>query len=190
MGALPAQIVLADDVERRIAEFWKRVDAMGPSDLLTAGDLGGWALNVIERDPGAGITVADFRGQTAAMQEGFDRAGAGLPPGTPLSSDVEARIARFWQRMDALGQTDLITATDLGQWAMNVIDRDPNKRIRVGDFRVSTAGMQGGFDHARSLPRPVTPPPSPSPTRTPVPTATPTPTPTRTATPTPTLSTR
>ena len=38
------------------------------------------------------ITVADFRGQTAAMQEGFDRAGAGLPPGTPLSSDVEVEL--------------------------------------------------------------------------------------------------
>jgi hypothetical protein len=190
MLALPAQIVLADDVERRIADFWKRVDAMGPSDLLTAGDLGGWALNVIERDPGAGITVADFRAQAAGMQDGFDRAGAGLPPGIPLSSDVEARIARFWQRIDALGQTDVITATDLGQWAINVIDRDPNKRIRVGDFRVSTAGMQDGFDHARSLPRPVTPPPSATPTRTPVPTATPTPTPTRSATPTPTPSSR
>jgi hypothetical protein len=180
---LPAQNAAADDVERRIAEFWKRVDAQGPSDLLTAADLGGWALNVIERDPGAGITVADFRAQAEGMQAGFDRAGTGIPPGAPLSSDVEGRIALFWQRVDALGAAGLLTAADLGQWAINVIERDPNKRIRVGDFRVSTAGMQGGFDRARTLPRPATP--IPTPTRAPTATATPTATPAATPTPTP-----
>ncbi|MBI2982912.1 MAG: hypothetical protein HYY42_01780, partial [Chloroflexi bacterium] len=137
--AAPRHQASADDVEQRIAEFWKRVDALGPSDVLTAADLGQWALNVTERDPGAGITVADFRAATAAMQAAFDRAGIGVPPGTPKSADVEERIARFWQKLDALGPADVVSAADLGQWALNVTDRDPNKRIRVDDFRASTA---------------------------------------------------
>lgn len=157
---LPRQPALADDVEQRIAEFWKRVDALGPADHLGATDLGQWALNVSERDPGAGISVADFRASTAGMQSALDRASAGIPPGSPKSPDVEERIARFWQRVDTLGPADLLSASDLGQWALNVIDRDPSKRIRVDDFRASTAGMQAGLDHARSSPRPATPAPT------------------------------
>lgn len=166
------------DVEHRIAQFWQRVDALGPVDLLTAADLGQWALNVIERDPGAGLTVADFRASTAAMQAAFDRAGMGIPPGLPKSPDVEERIARFWAKVGALGPADLLSAADLGQWALNVTDRDPNKRIRVDEFRASTAGMQGGFDRARSLPRPPTPAPTPTPS--PVVTCAPSGTPART----------
>lgn len=167
----------ADDVEQRIAEFWRRIDALRPNDYVSAGDLGQWALNVTERDPGAAITVADFRASTTAMQAAFDRAGAGVPPGTPKSSDVEDRIARFWQKVDALGPADLLAAADVGQWALNVTDRDPNKRIRLDDFRASTTDMQGGLDRARSLPRPATPTPTPGPTATQAPTATPRPTP-------------
>lgn len=165
---LPLRPASADDVEHRIAQFWQRVDALAPSDLLTATDLGQWALNVIERDPGAGLTVADFRASTAAMQAAFDRAGAGILPGTPRSPDVEGRIAIFWAKVDALGPADLLSAADLGQWALNVTDRDPNKRIRVDDFRASTASMQGGFERARSLPRPATPTPTPTPSPAPV----------------------
>lgn len=69
-------------VEQRIADFWKRVDAMQPGDYISAADLGQWALNVIERDPRARITVADFRASTAGMQGGMDRAGL-APGGTP-----------------------------------------------------------------------------------------------------------
>lgn len=181
--AAPRQQASADDVEQRIADFWKRVDALGPADVLSAADLGQWALNVTQRDPGAGITVADFRASTAAMQVAFDRAGVGVPPGAPKSPDVESRIALFWQKLDALGPADVVTAADIGQWALNVTDRDPNKRIRVDDFRASTGGMQGGLDRARSLPRSAA---TPSPTPTPTPRATPPPTPT----PTPTVAAR
>lgn len=94
------QPAAADDVEQRIADFWKRVDALGPSDVLTAADLGQWALNVTARDPGAGITAADFRASTAAMQAAFDRAGVGVPAGTPKSADVEERIARLCHKVN------------------------------------------------------------------------------------------
>lgn len=144
--AIPASKAAAVHVEQRIADFWKRVDALGPSDLLTAADLGQWGRNVIDRDPDAAITVADFRASASVMQAAFDRAGAGIPPGTPKSTDVEDRIARFWQKLDALGPSDAVSAVDIGQWALNVTDRDPNKRIRVDDFRASTAGMQAGLD--------------------------------------------
>jgi hypothetical protein len=137
-------------VEQRIAAFWQCVGSLGAADLLTAEDLGQWAQNVIERAPGAAIRVVDFRGSTAGMQTAFDRASAGIAPAPPKSSDVEARIAAFWQRVNALGSCDSLTATDLGQWALNVIDRDPSRRILVGDFRTSTAGMQAGLDRASS----------------------------------------
>src|SRR2546427_7374345 len=38
-------------VEQRIASFWACVDGLGSADVLTADDVGGWARNVIERDP-------------------------------------------------------------------------------------------------------------------------------------------
>ncbi|MGH2378794.1 MAG: hypothetical protein ACRDGT_09995, partial [Candidatus Limnocylindria bacterium] len=56
IGAGLQPVALAEgDVERRIAEFWKRVDAMQPGDSLSSTDLGQWALNVIERDTTARI---------------------------------------------------------------------------------------------------------------------------------------
>lgn len=138
-------------VEQRIAAFWQCVGALGALDLLTAEDLGQWAQNVIERAPGAAIRVADFRASTAAMQTAIERASAGIAPLPPKTADVEARIAAFWQRVNALGSCDALTATDLGSWALNVIDRDPSRRIFVEDFRTSTAGMQAGLDRG-SLP--------------------------------------
>ncbi|MGH2379110.1 MAG: endo alpha-1,4 polygalactosaminidase, partial [Candidatus Limnocylindria bacterium] len=72
-------------VERRIAEFWKRVDAMQPGDSLSSTDLGQWALNVIERDTTARITVADFRTSTAGMQAAMDRARP-APSSSPVRS--------------------------------------------------------------------------------------------------------
>lgn len=82
-----ANYTLADhNVEHRIAQFWARVDAMQPGDYLSSADLGQWALNVIERDARARISVADFRASTAAMQGGIGRAGpapVAPPPPTP-----------------------------------------------------------------------------------------------------------
>jgi hypothetical protein len=138
-------------VEQRIAEFWQCVNSLGALDALTAEDLGQWARNVIERAPNAAIKVGDFRTSTASMQAAIDRASAGIAPLPPKTVDVEARIAAFWQRVNALGSCDSLTATDLGQWALNVIDRDPSRRIFVEDFRATTAGMQLGLDRG-SLP--------------------------------------
>lgn len=157
--AMPARPALAagrcatatGPVEQRIAAFWQCVDALGALDQLTADDLGQWAQNVIERAPGAAIRVPDFRASTAAMQAAIDRASAGITPLPPKTSDVEARIAAFWQRVNALGSCDTLTAADLGQWALNIIDRDPSRRIYVEDFRTTTAGMQAGLDRG-SLP--------------------------------------
>lgn len=73
--------IAGGDVEQRIADFWKRVDAMQPGAYLSSADLGQWALNVIERDPRARLTVADFRAATVSMQSAIDRAGpAPVPP--------------------------------------------------------------------------------------------------------------
>lgn len=83
--------VAGGSVEQRISDFWKRVDAMQPSDRLSAADLGQWALNVIERDPSAGITVAEFRVATAGMQAAMDRAGR-LPVAPPTPSPSPAAI--------------------------------------------------------------------------------------------------
>ena len=139
-------------VESRIAAFWQCASALGPQDQLTAEDLGQWARNVTERDSRAGIRVDDFRAATAAMQAALDRASVGIPSQPPKTTDVEQRIALFWQRASALGAAELLTAADLGQWALNVIDRDPSKRILVGDFRSATASMQAAFDRARLPP--------------------------------------
>jgi hypothetical protein len=143
--------VAGGDVEQRIAEFWKRVDSMQSGDYLQATDVGLWALNVIERDPRARITVADFRDSTVGMQRGMDRAGLGPPTSTRVpaaTSNVEQRIAEFWKSVDAMQLSEHLLAADLGQWALNVIERDPRARITVGDFRVSTGGMQKGMDRA------------------------------------------
>lgn len=138
----------ADDVEQRIAEFWKRVDALRPSDHLSTTDLGQWALNLIERDDTARISVGDFRNSTAYMQAAIERAGPAAGTAEPYNAQVEQRIAAFWQRVDALTPTDHLAAADLGQWALNVIDRDSLARISVLDFRASAAGMQAGIERA------------------------------------------
>lgn len=62
-------------VERRIAEFWDVVDQLPPDALLTAEDVGGWALNVVERDSGVRCMVRDFRTVARDLQSAFDRAG-------------------------------------------------------------------------------------------------------------------
>lgn len=150
------------NVEQRIADFWNRVNALQPTDYLSAADLGQWALNVIERNPRARTTVADFRTSTGAMQAGMDRAGLApesIPPAVPVAG-VEQRIADYWKRVDALQPSDFLSAADLGQWALNVIDRNPRARTNVADFRSSTALMQGGMDRAGLAPLPATPPPA------------------------------
>lgn len=83
------------DVEHRIALFWQRVDALQPGDYLSAGDVGQWALNVIERDPRTRITVADFRASAAGLQAAFDRAGPGpavANPDAPIVLKVGAAV--------------------------------------------------------------------------------------------------
>ena len=146
----------AGGVEERIAAFWQCVGLLGPSDYLPAEDLGQWARNVTQRSPTAGIRTGDFRASTSVMQTAFDRASVGVPPAPPNSADVETRIALFWQRVNGLGACDLMTATDLGQWALNVIDRDPSRRLSVGDFRASSAAMQSALDTANGpCPRPL-----------------------------------
>lgn len=138
----------AGNVEQRIAEFWQRVNALQSSDHLSTTDLGQWALNLIERDDTARISVADFRNSTAYMQAAIERAGPAAGSALPYNAEVEQRIAEFWKRVDALLSTDRLAAADLGQWALNVIDRDSLARITVLDFRASAAGMQGGIDRA------------------------------------------
>jgi len=142
------------NIEQRIADFWKRIDALAPTDNVSAGDLGGWALNVIERNPRARLTAADFRTSTAGMQGGFDRAGLGPVPAvapTPVAN-IEQKIADFWTRIGALQPGDFVSAADLGQWALNVIGRNARAQLSAADFRASTAEMQGGFDRAGLAP--------------------------------------
>ena len=151
LPALPAPTV---NIEQRIADFWKRIDALLPTDNVSAGDLGGWALNVIERNPRARLTAADFRTATAGMQGGLDRAGLGpVPAVTPTpTANIEQKIADFWTRIDALQPSGHVSAADLGQWALNVIGRIPRAQLSAADFRTSTASMQGGFDSAGLAP--------------------------------------
>ena len=155
----PRFAVASGDVEQRIADFWKRVDSLRPTDLLAAADLGQWALNVIERDATARITVLDFRASTAGMQAAMDRAGQGTGPSTPAAG-IEQRIAEFWTRVNALAPADHLSSAELGQWALNVTGRNPNARISVSDFRPSTAGMQAAIERAArppvATPTPVT----------------------------------
>lgn len=152
----PAPTPPAIPVEQRIADFWKRIDALAPTDNVSAGDLGGWALNVIERNPRARLSAHDFRTSTAAMQAGLDRAGLGPVPAVPPTPvpNIEQRIADFWAKIDALAPTDHVSAADLGGWALNVIARIPRAQLSVGDFRASTASMQAGFDRAGLAPLP------------------------------------
>ena len=139
-------------VEQRIADFWKRIDALAPTDNVSSGDLGGWALNVIERQPRARLTAANFRTSTAAMQAGFDRAGLSTAPLVAPTAGIEQKIADFWTRIDALAATDFVSAADLGQWALNVIGRNSRAQLCVTDVRASTSMMQAGFDSAGLAP--------------------------------------
>lgn len=141
------------NIEQRIADFWKRVDALAATALLSSDDLGQWALNVIERDATARISVAEFRASTATMQTSLDRAGLAATAIRPPAAGIEQRVADFWARVDALQPTAYLAAADLGNWANNVIDRDSRARISVADFRTATAGMQAGIERAASAPR-------------------------------------
>ena len=77
------------------------------------------------------------------------RACATSPTATPApTATVEQRIADFWNRINALQAGDYVSAADLGQWALNVIERNPRARTTVADFRVVTAMMQGALDRA------------------------------------------
>ncbi len=138
-------------VEQRIADFWLRIDGKLPTDLLAAADLGQWGLNVIERDASARITVLDFRASTGAMQAAMERVRQ-VTAVAPSAPAVEARIAEFWKRLDAMQSGDHLASADLGQWALNVTMRDPNARITVADFRASTAAMQGAIERAGRKP--------------------------------------
>ena len=138
-------------VEQRIADFWARIDTLQPGDCVSAADLGQWGLNVIARNPRARTTVADFQASTAGMQGAMDRAGLAPVAPTPTlvpTTNVEQRIVDFWNRINALQAGDYVSAADLGQWALNVIERNPRARTTVADFRVVTAMMQGAMDRA------------------------------------------
>lgn len=158
-GPARPMTLAGSDVEQRIADFWRRIDAMSANDLLGASDLGQWALNLIERDPAARIAVSDFRLSTAAMQASIDRVARAGPP-VPANGEVEQRIADFWRRVDMLGPHEHLSGANLGQWALNITDRDPGARIVVSDFRVATSGMQAAIDRAG---RAVLPAPSATP---------------------------
>ncbi|HUG06800.1 MAG TPA: Gmad2 immunoglobulin-like domain-containing protein [Candidatus Limnocylindria bacterium] len=112
------RVSVADEgnVEQRIAQFWQRVNAMSPGDYIGSADLGQWALNLIERDSRARLTVADFRASTAGMQAALDRAGrapiqlvyfardslppvgvSAAPPSGNTSADrISARVRALW----------------------------------------------------------------------------------------------
>ena len=82
-------------------------------------------------------------------------------------SGVEQRIADFWNRINALSPGDYVSSADLGQWALNVIDRDATSRMTVADFRAATAGMQASMDRAGRAPSGATPTPVAAPPATP-----------------------
>ena len=75
--------------------------------------------------------------------------GAGRP--AFAEGGVEQRIAEFWQRIDGKAPTDLLAAADLGQWGLNVIERDASARIIVLDFRASTGAMQAAMERIRQV---------------------------------------
>jgi len=104
------------------------------------------------------VAVALF---VVALVGGSDRAAVGGGP------DVEQRIADFWNRINAMQPDDYLSSADIGQWALNVIDRDSSTRITVADFRAATGVMQSAMDRAGrgssvATPRPIaTPVPTP-----------------------------
>jgi hypothetical protein len=115
--------VSADDVEQRIAEFWRRIDALQPNDYVSASDLGQWAQNVIARDPRARLTVAEFRTSTAGMQSAIDRAGrAPAAATTPAPTPTPAPTAIVLK----VGQS--VTYTD--GWKLTVLRTEPQAASR------------------------------------------------------------
>jgi murein DD-endopeptidase MepM/ murein hydrolase activator NlpD len=152
LTAAAATVAPTTSVEQRVADFWARINALQSGDCISAADLGQWAQNVIARDPRARSTLADFRSSTATMQAGMDRAGLSPTAATAPPANIEQRIADFWTRVNALQPTDYVSAADIGQWALNVIDRNSRARMTVADFRASTAAMQGGLDRAGLAP--------------------------------------
>lgn len=62
------------DVETRIAAFWKRVESMDPDEYLTAAEIGGWALNLMEREPAARVKVRRFTDVAMRLQAALDEA--------------------------------------------------------------------------------------------------------------------
>jgi len=155
LTAAAATVSPTTPVEQRIADFWARIGALQPGDCVSAADLGQWAQNVIARNARVRTTVADFMASTAGMQASMDRAGLSPAPptGAPAPSPtVEQRIAAFWTRINALQPTDYVSAADIGQWALNVTDRNPLVRMTVADFGTSTAGMQAAMDRAGLAP--------------------------------------
>lgn len=128
LGAMTGR-ALADEanVEQRIAAFWARVDAMQPNDFLTTTDLGQWALNVIDRDKRARLTVQDFRASTAAMQAALDRAGPGpLPLATvPTAAPVGFNAGAYIGQGDAYNCANF-TSQAQAQAVLRADPRDPN----------------------------------------------------------------
>jgi hypothetical protein len=133
-------------IEQRIADFWKRIDALQPTDHVSTADLGLWAQLVIERNARARLGVTDFRAVTAGMQAAIERAGNAPTAGAPTATDIEQRIADFWKRIDALEPSAYVSTADLGLWAQLVIGRNTRARLTVGDFRDATAAMQAAID--------------------------------------------
>lgn len=87
-----------------------------------------------------------------------------------VADDVETRIAAFWTRVNTLQPTDYLSANDVGQWALNLIGREPRARLTVADFRVVSGEIQAAMDRAGLAPTGIAlPTAAPTPVPTPVP---------------------
>ena len=129
----------APAIETRIAEFWKRLDAMQSGDHLASADLGQWALNVTMRDPNARITVADFRTSTADMQGAIERAGripSVAPTPSPTPTAPPAAPGAFDPRF-YIGKGDAFNCADFASQAaaQAVLRADPNDPNRLDSDR-------------------------------------------------------
>lgn len=133
----------AAGVEERIAEFWKRLDAMQPGEHLASADLGQWALNVTLRDPNARITVADFRTSTAGMQGAIERAGripAAAPLPRPITTPPPTAPGAFDPRF-YIGKGDAFNCADFASQAdaQAVLRADPTDPNRLDGNRDGVA---------------------------------------------------
>jgi hypothetical protein len=114
MGNAGHVVVGGGDVEQRIADFWKRVDALQPGDYLSSADIGQWAVNVIDRDATTRITVADFRAATSRMQTAMDRAGrATTPASRPFLTPAPAQLGLTRQTPSGPGVPLAMTVSSL-----------------------------------------------------------------------------